>query len=56
MYKNSELELLKINQKRLTSIELDGSKNRIDANRSGHNTAKILKKVLYSKAKKKGES
>lgn len=37
---------------------VDLSKGRIDANRSGHDTAKILKKVLYSQTnnKKKGES
>lgn len=35
---------------------VDLERGRIDANRSGHNTAKILKKVLYSQTnKKKGE-
>lgn len=31
---------------------VDLSKNRIDTNRSGHNVAKILKKVLYSQTRK----
>lgn len=31
---------------------VDLSKNRVDANRSGHHTAKILKKVLYSQTNK----
>ena len=35
---------------------VDLERGRIDANRSGHSTAKILKKVLYSQTnKKKGE-
>ena len=39
---------------RTAVVEL--SKGRIDANRSGHDTAKILKKVLYSKPTNRRES
>lgn len=35
---------------------VDLERGRIDANRSGHNTAKILKKVLYSQTNNRRES